>query len=540
MKVRFLFILAALSASAFSHGATYTLGSFSHDYSAPAHLAQNHSVGNYSTGNIVTVHTEARVSKALQSELEALVNQTVSALTPYAFSEGDSRVFGSETRSADQYKSQYKSQYRVSPLATLNSTYSHSLPPWLFSAIKRCEHWFTKTEGNISCRNGALFTYWAEYVAGEHELSRKEVRRLARMARVAEVTLKDNHVVSFASPIVWDFADYTPAVLASRVAKALRENGITTFHLNTHNVDLYASATNESWQHIIDSNNVGRTKNVDALSEGSIEAEKPSAKALTIKNGVVVHLRPQHQSAFMSATLKSKEKGIISQSDGWPSAQFESIAIAPNAFDAMALAHLGATKSAQQSLAYVDGDSSKSGRGSIHALRLIDDAGRVFSSSHFSLFTSPSKATADMAYFNISVTLPMFNIADYRGPYVSVWLSDDKNRLIKSLALRGTNDRWLNKLRTWWRRVGRKDEALIDGFAGATQKNKPLQITWDGTNDFGEKVQTKNVILHVEVVREHGGRSYEKIPLLLAGEFSPIDVAGTGEIEAITVNQMFR
>ena len=171
------------------------------------------------------------------------------------------------------------------------------------------------------------------------------------------------------------------------------------------------------------------------------------------------------------------------------------------------------------------------------ALKLIDENGRVFTSNTYTARTSgKNKAEKNGHAISIDITLPLFDIADYRGPYVSVWISDEKNRLVKSLALRGTSERWLGELRTWWRRVGRKNEGLVDGFAGATKKNAPLHIEWDGLDDFGQSANSSSLILHIEVAREHGGRSYEKIPFTFDSLTSPITVTGTDEIASITLS----
>ncbi|NKX31444.1 DUF2271 domain-containing protein, partial [Alteromonadaceae bacterium A_SAG1] len=45
-------------------------------------------------------------------------------------------------------------------------------------------------------------------------------------------------------------------------------------------------------------------------------------------------------------------------------------------------------------------------------------------------------------------------------------------------------------------------------------------------------------ILHVEVAREHGGRSYEKIPFTFDSLTSPITVTGMDEIASITLSLM--
>ena len=59
-----------------------------------------------------------------------------------------------------------------------------------------------------------------------------------------------------------------------------------------------------------------------------------------------------------------------------------------------------------------------------------------------------------------------------------------------------------------------------------------------GIDDFGKSANSASLILHVEVAREHGGRSYEKIPFTFDSLTSPITVTGTDEIASITLSLM--
>ena len=73
------------------------------------------------------------------------------------------------------------------------------------------------------------------------------------------------------------------------------------------------------------------------------------------------------------------------------------------------------------------------------ALKLVDENGRVFTSNTYTARTSgdssgKNKAEKNGHAISIDITLPLFDIADYRGPYVSVWISDEKNRLVKKLG----------------------------------------------------------------------------------------------------------
>ena len=416
----------------------------------------------------------------------------------------------------DTYQTLDKSN-ATSALSEINQRYEGTLPAWLYSAIKRCEDWFNRTEGNISCRNGALYDYWAEYVRGDHDLSRREVRRLARVARIAEVNFSDDNSLSFSSPIQWDLSEFAASLAIERIVDYLATLNIRSYHISTQGLETHASNQGFSWQGTVSQEPVTQTG-------GATGAEnKPST---------IAYIRPWQRPVLFAYKRASLEKGVLSHSDGWPSAKFQAISVADNAFEAMLLAHFSATKTAQQAMELVNTNPSL-------ALKLIDENGRVFTSHTYTVRTSgENKAEKNSHAISIDVTLPLFDIADYRGPYVSVWISDEKNRLVKSLALRGTSERWLGELRTWWRRVGRKNEGLVDGFAGATKKNAPLHIEWDGLDDFGKSANSSSLVLHVEVAREHGGRSYEKIPFTVDSLTSPITVTGTDEIASITLSLM--
>ena len=480
MVGRFLLYLAVFTAS-------YAVKAELYVFPAPSPEATTHTLNTE-----ITLYEEQTLSAIEQKNIDLLIKDTYQTLDK------------SNTTSA---------------LSEINRRFEGTLPAWLYSAIKRCEAWFNRTEGNISCRNGELYDYWEEYIQSKHDLSRSEVRRLARVARIAEVNFNDDNSVAFASPIQWDLSEFAASLAVERIANYLISLNIRSYHISAQELETHASNQGFSWQGTVAQEAVTQTsRTTDAVSNPS----------------TIAYIRPWQRPVLSTSKLASLEKGVLSHSDGWPSAKFQAISVADNAFEAMLLAHFSATKTAQQAMELVNANPSL-------ALKLIDENGRVFTSNTYTARTSgdssgKNKAEKNGHAISIDITLPLFDIADYRGPYVSVWISDEKNRLVKSLALRGTSERWLGELRTWWRRVGRKNEGLVDGFAGATKKNAPLHIEWDGLDDFGQSANSSSLILHIEVAREHGGRSYEKIPFTFDSLTSPITVTGTDEIASITLS----
>ncbi|GEA08215.1 hypothetical protein KUL42_29760 [Alteromonas sp. KUL42] len=488
MALRSLLLITALAALASS------VSAFAESYTFPA--------SNGQSSPVITLNSNSALNEVQRTNIEALVKDTY-------FSLDRNNIHG--------------------VLYALNQGENTPLPNWLYNAIERCEKWFHKTEGNVSCRNGALYDYWRDYSHGKstgqgtnpipsiknnkttQPLSRREVRRLARVARIADVHFKKENTIEFSAPIQWDLSAFASALVIERIADFLASAGFANFHISVDTLQTHVSSSDVIWQSKIDGDAIG------------------------FSNATLAHLKPWQQPAYSDRYVTSQEKGLISHSDGWPNARFEVIALASTAFDAALLSHFGATKPAQQSLDLVNSQPSL-------ALKLVDANGRVFTSDTFASRTAVNDETGTASNgILIDVALPMFDIADYRGPYVSVWISDDKNRLVKSLALRGTSERWLSELRTWWRRVGRKEagrnsESLIDGFSGATKKNTPLHIAWDGLDDYGNTVIDKPLVLHVEVAREHGGRSYEKVSFAIDGLTQPIEVKGDNEIASIKLS----
>lgn len=402
-----------------------------------------------------------------------------------------------------------------SDLFQLNASLTGTVPSWLYHALMRCEHWFEETEGNISCRNGELYTYWHDYIKGKHSLSRREARRLARAARIAEVKFQEDNALTFTAPIQWELSEYAPAIAIDRVVNYLSASGFKEFGVSLKG----NTFTTISRSYTYPDNHVNIGQKADDVGFQSV------AQASII---------PWQRTVIDDGITHSKEKGVLNQSDGWPSAKFHTQIIAPSAFDAALLAQYAVVMPAQSSLSHINQLAEEF---SSYGLKLSDENGRAFTSDDFASLSGQS--SAEQQKLVIDIALPLFNIADYRGPYISVWLTDHNNHLLKTLALRGTSERWIHELRTWWRRVGRKNIALIDGFAGATQKNKPLHIIWNGSDDFGEPVNEASVVLHIEVAREHGGRTYQKIPITVNELSVPILVGGEGEIGDIRITNKY-
>lgn len=129
-------------------------------------------------------------------------------------------------------------------------------------------------------------------------------------------------------------------------------------------------------------------------------------------------------------------------------------------------------------------------------------------------------APALAATIEVEVELPKFDVADYRRPYVAIWLERPDNSVAANLAVwydaKMRNDegsKWLKDMRQWWRRTGRTLELPIDGVTSATRHpgQHTLKLT-TGQAPLGD-LQPGEYRLLVEAAREHGGRELLSLPL---------------------------
>lgn len=302
----------------------------------------------------------------------------------------------------------------------------------------------------------------------------------------------------------WDFGLIGDALLANRIAKYLQqivgEDG--AFSITVNNTSITHEGKSPSGWTLFD---------------------KPVMEHHEVFSGAIIN------TATRKVVTGAAESGVLDSSDGWPASGLISHVVAPNVFDAAIVSQLAVVTSTTQLNDFLVDKPEV-------LVKTTDQKGRVNTTEGYFAFWQNQHDTA-VKPLTIDVTLPRFNVPEYHGPYVSVWLTDENAQLIKSLSIRGDSQRWLTELRVWWRKIGRTHEDFIDGFAGATRKNKPLHVQWDGYDEQGQPVKQTKLVLNVEVAREDGGRNYQKIPLDLEVLMKqPLHTVGKGEIGEVSVS----
>lgn len=147
------------------------------------------------------------------------------------------------------------------------------------------------------------------------------------------------------------------------------------------------------------------------------------------------------------------------------------------------------------------------------------------------LFTSLSSTAETL---EVSLEIPDIKSSPYHKPYVAVWIETPQRKGVHTLAFWKEQPDWFKDLRQWWRKIGRHRTPNYDAVTGATRKPGTYQLTWDGVLQSGEQVAAGVYVLHIESVREQGGREYLRQKIML-GEQKSQDYRLQGHAELGTI-----
>ncbi|QFT12644.1 DUF2271 domain-containing protein [Vibrio sp. THAF190c] len=151
---------------------------------------------------------------------------------------------------------------------------------------------------------------------------------------------------------------------------------------------------------------------------------------------------------------------------------------------------------------------------------------------------SMAQSLPESAKLDVQFELPKIDTTMYARPYVAVWVEDSSRKSVKTIELWVGKDEWLKDLRSWWRKVGRYDRELVDAVTSATRPAGQYRFAWDGKSDSGEKLEQGEYTIHIEVVREHGGRNYLRQKVMLGSENVSYQLKPTEETGEIILDYL--
>lgn len=131
--------------------------------------------------------------------------------------------------------------------------------------------------------------------------------------------------------------------------------------------------------------------------------------------------------------------------------------------------------------------------------------------------------------FKIELNLPAKS-GEYHNPYVAAWIENAQGQSVRTLVLWRDGAKWLKDIRRWWRKVGRKDQNIVDAMTSATRPAGSYQLNFKAVDDQQQPLSAGNYVLRIEIIRENGGRSMTKQLFTLDGESQQFTLAKSYEI----------
>lgn len=377
--------------------------------------------------------------------------------------------------------------------------------------LQLCEHWQTQLHNSFSCRLGALQRDW-DAAAAKSELPDRALLRQKSRQHLKLQWKIDKSAVRFSGAAIneglqLDLQGLWQGWVLDRVASDIEKIAVQqkltrgNFSLGFGNLTLMV--------------------NKSIALEQQVTLTGLSPISVSLKNQSVAVLDRQHNLRKVAHYPMSR---LLVPKEGWPMEFAPSLLVrASKAIDAGVLAQSLMNVSVHDALEQVNKMRS------VTALA-ITETGMFFASKEWYGEISVSSAPwPAQQKFSIDYEIPALDVAEYRRPYVAIWIADEQGNSIRQLQLLG-DGRWLRDLRLWWRKFGRVDDSLVDALAGATRKPGRYRIEWDGRDGQGKKVAQGNYELHLEAMREHGERETVALPFVLNGQSISATVKGTHEI----------
>jgi hypothetical protein len=150
--------------------------------------------------------------------------------------------------------------------------------------------------------------------------------------------------------------------------------------------------------------------------------------------------------------------------------------------------------------------------------------------------------TASASELAVAVEVPKLNVAEYHRPYLALWIEREDQSVAANLSVwyqdkKGEGTKWLNELRTWWRKSGREQAFPIDGVTGPTKPVGIQQLKFTGDKAPLASLAPGKYRLVVEAAREGAGREVVRVPFEWpAKSAQSLTGKGSSELGAIVLN----
>lgn len=411
-----------------------------------------------------------------------------------------------------------------SEISALNNNKQGKVSAELFEVIAACENWRDKTCGAFDARLGQLVTLW-EQSQGINEATRTQV---LNQLKADSVKLdREQQSIAMDSAVKFSPDAYAKGYIIDRALVAARQAvpGVQGLLVDIGgDIRVWGNAPQkEGWK-------IG-VQDAFNHTDNSVPQQ-------------VLNLNDQ-AIAFSGKGYRSLagQTHLLDPKTGMPLQQVEQcVVVGTCAADADALATALAAMTPAEGLELIEALSG-------YEVKVTLTDGQVYQSSGWnSLVQTPqhaemrtvaasqSSAKWPVGYQAIiDLIIPKIAVENYRAPYVSVWVTDANKKIVRTLAVWGKDEKWINSNYVWYRRYGRQMPNL-DAVAKPSRQPGQYKLSWDGKDETGKAVAAGKYLIHIETSREHGEHSYQTFDLDVKATASNQTLAAQKEIGAVKLN----
>lgn len=479
---------------------------------------------------VISIASSASL-QAEQSKLHQYINSNVlgtsfemSIKAPKEQAEQTEEKVLTEIKRLEKIFSTYDKTSEVSQLNQLG--HINNISKDLLTVVEHCEYWQQSLPKSFSCKLGNVAKMWQLFETQQERPNRVKIREEARRALQSEYTSKNLIKGNINSDFTWDFGGIAKGYILDQAMKVAK---ISAPQASAIKIDIGGDGV--YWQ---------TTKNSTAdwliglaIPNNIDDSQENHMGTYAINTGALAY--SGHKSRDRKIRRRSYSHLLVPR-DGWPMHNpVTAIVKAPDATSADALATSLTTTDISTALDWLKKQPK-------YAALLIDSDGRKYASDnwyqHYEHATDQEFQRGQIYQAKISFSLPKLNNAEYRKPYVAIWIENQQRKVIKNLLILGQNERWMQKNRSWWRVQGRKTPNLLDGFARPTRRPGEYHISWNGRNDFGQQLPNGQYKLYAEVAREHGGHEKLSLNFELGEQKQVVNKKGKKEINSLSFESL--
>ncbi|OTG76616.1 thiamine biosynthesis protein ApbE [Acinetobacter sp. ANC 4169] len=413
-----------------------------------------------------------------------------------------------------------------SEITALNNNKQGNVSAELFEVIAACENWRDKTCGAFDARLGQLITLW-EKSQGVVQLDQATRSQVLNQLKADSVKL-DAEQRSIAMDDAVKFAPdaYAKGYIIDRALVAAREAVPSIEGLLVDiggDIRVWGNAPQQQgWK-------VG-------VQNAFVNTDNTAPQQLLNLNDQAIAVSGQGYRTLAG------QSHLLDPKTGMPLQQVEQcVVVGQCAADADALATALAAMTPSEGLELIEaliGYEAKLtlSNGDVHQTSGWNSLVQTPQNAEMRTVASQSSAKWPAGYQAIvDLTIPKIDVEKYRAPYVSVWVTDANKKIVRTLAVWGKDEKWINSNYVWYRRYGRQMPNL-DAVAKPSRQPGHYKLAWDGKDETGKPVAAGKYLIHIETSREHGDHSYQTFDLDVKAKASNQTLAAQKEIGAVKLN----